>query len=315
MVADERIAAIDGAMNGAGCKAASSQPLIMLARRSHRCGASFEDAMKERRFKANGLVLNCLDYGGAGKPPMLFVHGGSAHAHWWDFVAPAFAGDFHVLALDQRGHGHSQWSKEWEYGSGHYVSDLERIIDSWGLGAPILIGHSMGAHNVLVYAARNSAKLRAIAAIDTPPDYTERAVAFLRTVAEKPPRRFTSFEDAVKSFKVLPRETLARPEILEHIARHSYKQLPDGNWTHKLDRRTLIREPLTVWESLGQIGCPALIVKVADSPLLSVEMAQKMVARMPRGRLAVISDSYHHAMLDNPRGLIAALKSFVTELG
>ena len=65
--------------------------------------------MQERRFKANGLALNCLDYGGEGKPPMLFLHGGSAHAHWWDFVAPAFVGDFHVLALDQRGHGESEW--------------------------------------------------------------------------------------------------------------------------------------------------------------------------------------------------------------
>ena len=45
--------------------------------------------MKEHRFKANGLTLNCLDYGGEGKRPLLFIHGGSAHAHWWDFVAPA----------------------------------------------------------------------------------------------------------------------------------------------------------------------------------------------------------------------------------
>jgi pimeloyl-ACP methyl ester carboxylesterase len=271
--------------------------------------------MKERRFKVNGLVLNCLDYGGAGNPPMLFVHGGSAHAHWWDFVAPAFCGEFHVLALDQRGHGHSQWPKDWEYGSGHYVSDLEQIIDSWGLGAPVLVGHSMGAHNALVYAARHSDKLRAVAAIDTPPDYTERAVAFLRSVAEKPARRFASLDEAVKNFKVLPRETRARPEILEHIARHSFKQLPDGHWTHKLDRRTMIREPLTVWESLGQIRCPALIVKVADSPLLSLELAEKMVATLPRGKLAVITESYHHVMFDNPRALIAALRQFLAELG
>jgi len=37
--------------------------------------------MKQHRFKANGLSLNCVDYGGAGKPALLFVHSGSAHAH------------------------------------------------------------------------------------------------------------------------------------------------------------------------------------------------------------------------------------------
>ncbi|MHB8381205.1 MAG: alpha/beta fold hydrolase [Candidatus Binataceae bacterium] len=245
---------------------------------------------------------------------MLFLHGGSAHAHWWDFVAPAFCDDFHVLALDQRGHGHSEWPADWAYSSEHYRSDLEHVIDSWGLGAPILIGHSMGAHNVLVYAAQSSEKLRAMVAIDTPADYSERAVAFLRTFADKPPRRFASLEEAVRNFKVLPRETLAGPEILQHIARYTYKQLADGAWTHKLDRRTLIREPLAIWDSLAQIRCPALIIKVSNSPVLSVELAEKMVATLPKGRLAQIPDSYHHVMFDNPRALIAALKSFVAEL-
>jgi pimeloyl-ACP methyl ester carboxylesterase len=69
-----------------------------------------------------------------------------------------------------------------------------------------------------------------------------------------------------------------------------------------------------VWDSLAQIRCPALIVKVINSPVLSVEMAQKMVAILPHGRLAQIPDSYHHVMFDNPGALIAALKNFVADL-
>ncbi|MGO9454753.1 MAG: alpha/beta fold hydrolase [Candidatus Binataceae bacterium] len=270
--------------------------------------------MKELRFRANGLVLNCLDYGGEGKPPMLFIHGGSAHGHWWDFIAPAFIENFHVLALDQRGHGESEWPAQWQYGSLDYVSDLEQVIDGWGLGAPVLIGHSMGAHNVLVYASRNSDKLRAMIAIDTPPDYSERSVEFLRTYADKPPRRFTSQEEAVRSFKVLPRETLAKKELLNHIARHTYRQLEDGSWTHKLDRRTLIREPVQVWDQLSQIKCPALIVKITKSPVLDIEAARRMVAIFSNGQLAEIDDSYHHVMFDNPVALIATLKKFTAGL-
>src|SRR5208337_5298911 len=96
-----------------------------------------------RRFKGAGLELNCLDYGGTGKPPILFLHGGSAHAHWWDLVGPALAPEFHALALDLRGHGDSAWADEWAYGSRHYVADLEALIEGWGLGAPIIVGHSM----------------------------------------------------------------------------------------------------------------------------------------------------------------------------
>jgi len=270
--------------------------------------------MKEIRFSANGLVLNCLDYGGEGRPPMLFIHGGSAHAHWWDFVAPEFVDKFHVLALDQRGHGESQWPRDWQYSSLDYVSDLEVIIDNWQYGPPVLIGHSMGAHNVLVYASRNSKKLRAMVAIDTPPDYSRLAVEFLRTYAVKPPRRFESLEEAVRSFKVLPRETLAKKEVLEHIARQTYRRLEDGSWTHKLDRRTLIREPLQVWDQLPQIECPVLIVKVTRSPVLNLEAARRMVAILPKGSLDEIGDSFHHVMLDNPVALIASLKRFTATL-
>ena len=60
--------------------------------------------------EAGGLKLHYLDYGTAGRPPMLCVHGGAAHAHWFDFVAAGFNADYHVRALDPRGHGDSAWS-------------------------------------------------------------------------------------------------------------------------------------------------------------------------------------------------------------
>ncbi|MGH7913423.1 MAG: alpha/beta fold hydrolase, partial [Candidatus Binataceae bacterium] len=92
---------------------------------------------KFRKFKGAGIELNCVDYGGEGSPPMLLVHGGAAHARWWDFVGPALTGRFHVLALDQRGHGDSPWTGQWAYGSRHYAADLEAVIDGWGLGPPV----------------------------------------------------------------------------------------------------------------------------------------------------------------------------------
>jgi pimeloyl-ACP methyl ester carboxylesterase len=172
----------------------------------------------------------------------------------------------------------------------------------------------MGAHNVLVYASRDSKSLRAMVAIDTPPDYSRFAVEFLSTYAVKPPRRFESMEAAVRSFKVMPRETLAKKETLEHIAHHTYRRLEDGSWTHKLDRRTLSREPVQVSDQLSQISCPALIVKVTKSPVLEINAARRMVATLPKGNFEQIDDSFHHVMLDNPEALIAALKKFTATL-
>jgi pimeloyl-ACP methyl ester carboxylesterase len=64
---------------------------------------------------------------------------------------------------------------------------------------------------------------------------------------------------------------------------------------------------------LHQITCPALIVKITKSPLLDREVAKKMVAQFPNGRLAELDDSYHHVMLDNPAALIDVIRKFVSE--
>src|SRR5713226_5309386 len=144
--------------------------------------------METHTFRgADGVILNCLDYGGTGRQPLLLVHGGSAHAHWWDFVAPALTDRFHVLALDLRGHGDSAWTADWAYGTRHYVADLEAVICSWSLGAPVLVGHSMGGHTLMVYASQHSHTLRAMVVIDSPATYPAWAVERLRESAELPP--------------------------------------------------------------------------------------------------------------------------------
>lgn len=270
--------------------------------------------METLTFKgADGNVLNCVDFGGAGQPPILLIHGGAAHARWWDFVAPALIASHHVIALDQRGHGDSEWTREWGYGTRHYVADLRTLISVWGLGAPILVGHSMGGHNVMCYAGLHSETLRAIVVIDSPPSYPDHAVAMLREFAEKPARRFDSHAEAIAGFRTIPSDTIATREVLDHVAEHSFRLASDGKWEYKSDRRTMRREPMKAWEGLARLKCPALFLK-AETSVLKPGLAERMVAAMPRGRLAIVPESHHHVLLDNPGGLAAALREFLDEL-
>ena len=269
---------------------------------------------KVRKFKGAGIELNCVDYGGEGRPPMLLVHGGAAHARWWDFVAPALTGRFHVLALDQRGHGDSPWTAQWAYGSRHYAADLEAVIDGWGLGAPVLVGHSMGGHSVMVYAVEHSQRLRAMVAIDSIPAYPEHAISALAAIADRPASIYESLEDALASFRLLPGETLAAPEVLRHVAELSFRQRDDGRWVHKMDRRTLRREPVQLDGELARIRCPALLIKAAQSPVLSASFARAMAARMAHGRMVELENSNHHATIDNPSGLVAVMTPFLDEV-
>jgi len=262
----------------------------------------------------NGLRLHYLDWGAEGKPPFIMLHGGSAYAHWWDLVAPAFAENFHVIALDQRGHGDSQHADPPSYGTRHYLADLHAFIGALGLRKPILMGHSMGGHNSIIYATQHASELAALILVDTDAAYPERAVEFLRTLGEKPAKIFDSLVEAMSRFQLLPRETFISPEKLRSLASFAFRELPDGKWTAKLDRRTLFRDPIDGRPLLSHITCPTLIVRAEHTPVLSSEKIERLVSGLPNGRWVEVPDTNHHVMLDNPDGLAKVVKEFLAGL-
>jgi pimeloyl-ACP methyl ester carboxylesterase len=262
----------------------------------------------------NGLRLHYLDWGAEGKLPFLLLHGGSAYAHWWDFVAPAFADDFHVIALDQRGHGESEHANPPAYGTRHYLADLQQFIASLGLQKPILMGHSMGGHNSLIYATQHAQELSALILVDTDATYPEVAVQFLRKLGEKPAKEFDSFVEAISRFQLLPRETLISTEKLRYLASFAFRERSDGKWVAKLDRKTLFREPIDGRPFLSQITCPTLFVRAEHSPIHSLEKIERLVNQLPNGRWVEVKDTYHHVMLDNPEGLAQAVREFLATI-
>lgn len=277
--------------------------------------AHYQDRFVQDRFvTVNGLRLHYLDWGTEGKPPFIMLHGGSAYAHWWDLVAPAFADDFHVLALDQRGHGDSQHVAPPAYATRHYLADLRAFIGTLGLHRPVLMGHSMGGHNSIIYATQHASELGALVLVDTDAAYPQRAVEFLHKLGEKPAKIFDSLAEAISRFQLLPRETFIAPERFRALAAFAFRQLPDGKWTAKLDRKTLFREPVDGLPLLPQITCPTLVVRAEHTPLLSLEKIQRLMGGLPNGRWVEVPNTHHHVMLDNPRGLVQVVRTFLAEV-
>src|ERR1700731_1891615 len=75
------------------------------------------------------LRLHFLDWGGSGTP-ILFLHGGGLNAHTWDCVAVMLRERYRCIALDQRGHGDSEWSPVVDYRFGAHVGDIEGFIEA-----------------------------------------------------------------------------------------------------------------------------------------------------------------------------------------
>jgi esterase len=265
---------------------------------------------------ANGLRLHYLDWGGDG-PPLLFLHGGALTAHSWDLVCLALRDDYRCLALDARGHGDSEWSPTLEYEPRHHAQDVAAFADA--LERPVLVGQSMGGLSALTYAAAGGAeRVRALVLVDVAPSVSDtgsqRIADFVLGPAELD--SLDEFVERARAFNPARDERLLRRSLL-----HNLRRLPNGRWTWKYDRRHLSQESFErlraslprLVEQLPKVTCPVLVVRGAGSDVLSESGAAQFAADLPDGRAVTVPGAGHTVQGDNPRGLAAALREFVTD--
>jgi pimeloyl-ACP methyl ester carboxylesterase len=272
------------------------------------------ETARSRTLDVRGLRLHFLESGGPGAPALVFLHGGAAHAHWFDKVTPAFADRFHVIALDQRGHGQSQWAEPPAYGTQDFTGDLLELMDRLGWARMTVIGHSMGGHNAMTFAAWHPDRVSALVIIDSRPVIPAERLQFMHARGRRMPRAHPTEEAAVQAFRLLPRETFAEPAFMAHLARAGMTGR-NGGWGWRFDPATHgNRQPVDAWPLLPRITAPTLIVRGGLSPVLTAEMAERLRASIPRSTLVTIPQAYHHLTLDRPAEFTAELGRFLDGL-
>ena len=92
----------------------------------------------------------------------MVLHGGNQSAHSWDLVSLHLASRYHVFALDQRGHGDSEWHRAADYSVEAMAGDLEAFVEALSLERPVILGHSMGGMVTLALSQRRPDLPRAI---------------------------------------------------------------------------------------------------------------------------------------------------------
>ena len=259
-------------------------------------------------------MLSALEWGEAGRPALCFLHGGSAHAHWFDGVAPAFAGRYHVLSLDQRGHGESRWPARPAYATADFAEDLAGVMSALGWERMALVGHSMGGHNAMSFAAWHPERVSALVIADSRPSLPAERLDRMHRRGHRGPWRHESVQAAISSFRLLPRETVADPALLEHLAREGIVER-DGRFVYRFDPACNgERRPVDAWPLLERIKAATLLVRAEHSPVLTRALAQEMVKRIPQVRLAEIPGAYHHLVLDAPEAFTEVLRDFLDDL-
>lgn len=271
----------------------------------------------EQTVRIAGLDLRLQDYGAAGKAPMLCLHGGAANAHWYDFVAHGFTHDYHVRALDFRGHGDSDWdpADPPDYSYERHAADVHELTEKLDLRDFVLIAHSMGGMVSSVYAATYPGRLKALVIVDSNLTMTQERIANYREVGLREGRQYATQEAFVEAYRVRPAGVAAPKELVRYIARRAGRQFDDSMWRHKVDRKVYAnRQFVDSYPLWDRIKVPVLLMKADLSERMSPEALAEITSRAPHVKIASVPHADHHITLDNPAGFIVAARAFLQTL-
>lgn len=270
---------------------------------------------RECTVEARGLSFHYVEWGEAGAPAIVLLHGLGAMCRIWDPLGRALRDRYRLIALDQRGHGDTSWPDEPAYSTEDYVGDLEALVDAWGLERFALIGLSMGGMNAMAYAARRQERLTHLVPVDIRPGINPGKRPGLdqaKDTAERGHPALPSLDAAFTVRKLTHPNT--RDEIIHHHVEHLCKPLADSSWTYKHDPRvSYYWRPGDLWDELPGIRVPVLIVRGGRSDILPAEMAAQMRDAFPNAELVTVAEAGHTVPEDQPEQFIEAVESFLTK--
>ena len=275
----------------------------------------------------NRLVADVFDKAGA---PVLLLHGGGQTRHAWRATAVALArAGRTAYAIDQRGHGDSDWIDSGAYGFSDFAADVRALADAFaakGEPRPTVIGASLGGIAALLaegdaHAEGTTPLFSALVLVDITPRVDRSGIAkiqaFMRAHAREGFASIAEAADAVAAY--LPHRPRPRSHegLKKNLRRH-----PDGRWRWHWDPR-FIEGPRPVGGSRSEenliraaqtIKQPTLLVRGASSEVVQEEHAREFLALVPHAEYLDVGGAQHMVAGDQNDGFSAAILDFVARL-
>jgi esterase len=263
-----------------------------------------------RHTVVRGQRFHFLEWGQADAPPVLLLHGGNQSAHSWDLVALHLSDRYHVLALDQRGHGDSEWSRDVDNSAEAKAADALAFIEDQRLGLPVVIGHSMGGNVTMRMALSGPGVMKGVVLVDVGPELSPKGVEIVSNFVT----HNVEFDDlevfldnVVKYDKFRSREHIAR------TVKYNMLRRVDGKYVSKVDHRH-VAAPSTSALSLDDFKAlpyPVLLVRGGESDVLDADAAERFVAVLPHGQLVTVPGAGHNVHSANTPGFLDVVGPFL----
>ena len=248
-------------------------------------------------------------------PDLVLLHGYTGHCRSWDAFANVMSKQYRVLALDQRGHGETEWAPADQYGTMEMVADLDAFVSALRLERFVLLGLSMGGMVAIAYAGARPVQLARLVIVDIAPEIAAEGIQNIQQSVA----RSDVFDTVEDAFRRARADNPVPPEGHHYDrVRASLMRTDEGKWTYRYDRA--LREPgsqrlrLTVeegWDAGASFNVPTLLIRGEHSPLLSRDVADKFVSIAKNSQLVEVPGSGHPVPLDKPEGFLDAVQTFL----
>jgi pimeloyl-ACP methyl ester carboxylesterase len=247
---------------------------------------------------------------GSSTPDLVLVHGGAQNAHTWDTVAMALGRP--LLAVDLRGHGHSDGGADGSLSVAGNGRDLAAVVAELAPGARGVVGMSLGGMSSIALASHAPELVRALVLVDITPGVNEEKASPITNFVNGP-ASFDSFDE------LLARTIEHNPGRSESSLRrgilHNAVQRDDGTWVWRYARfRTdgsRLPEFGDWWQAVSELRVPVMLVRGLAWSVVDDKDVDELLQRQPAARVEGVAGAGHSIQGDRPLELAALIEDFV----
>jgi pimeloyl-ACP methyl ester carboxylesterase len=265
----------------------------------------------DRFVTVNGLHIHYLEWGSPDKQPLIMLHGIGRVAHTFDHIAPHFASKYHVLAVDMRGHGDSDWDPKGAYLVEDYVKDIEGLAQQLGLQRIVIWGNSTGGRVAQVFAGLHPELVAAVVSEDVGPERpTQVAESVTRQLKQEDEKGWVSEDELLSQLKSSNSRT--PDEILRTYAHYGSKRRPDGRIIWKRD--PAIGNgfvPTELWRFVRAIKSPIIYIVGGRSTIVPLATQAELKKVLPQVEIVTIPGRGHYPSEENPTEFLKIVDAFL----
>jgi len=273
-----------------------------------------------REIQLSAGTIGYQDTGGDG-PVVLFVHGLLASGMLWSAVVPQLAGEARCIVPELPLGAHKQPMKpDAELSPRSVARMIAELMDRLDLSDVTLVGNDTGGAICQLVATEHAQRLGRL--VLTPCDAFESffppAFKPMQWASKIPgglamtvrPAKIRAFRNSPLGFGWLSKRGIPEEAVSDALGTYFGSRAVQRD-TEKFVRAVSKKDTLAAAERLRDFDRPVLLAWAREDKFFKVKLAERLLERLPNGRLELIDDSYTFVPIDQPERLASLIREFV----